>query len=368
MACSNVDVDVSHVSALTRAARKQMHGMHHARAVELLARALAAAEALGQPDCLVVASLRQVHLDEQFTMVATDCDCDGDDASKLAAAIALLSTLEAHLPAVFETLERRRAQGTLCAGRCRAHEVAWSAGFAYAEALPRVDEASRKKDSSDEEHKPLYSQHVGVEAYFAAAKTAVRISAWLMQARPQPDPLTAACLTFIERALQFALQPVSVEHGDQTFKMVTSVESFFLHNFRKDLLPHLKPEAPGCAGVLVAWRDLERNGPLLRWLLGDKMRANIERLDTAHADAQAAKDARTPLRSCALPSCDAREAHVAHFKKCGACGVVFYCSKEHQTEHWPAHKAACKAARKAAANNGQAAGEGSASSSQQGDA
>ena len=76
------------------------------------------------------------------------------------------------------------------------------------------------------------------------------------------------------------------------------------------------------------------------------------------ADAQAAQNKGAPLRACALPSCGAREAHVAHFKKCSACSQVVYCSKQHQTEHWPAHKAACKAARKAAS---QAAADGGAS-------
>jgi hypothetical protein len=54
------------------------------------------------------------------------------------------------------------------------------------------------------------------------------------------------------------------------------------------------------------------------------------------------------LRRCALASCDAVEAHVAHFKTCAGCRGVAYCSKEHQSADWRSHKAACKAARDAA--------------------
>jgi hypothetical protein len=57
------------------------------------------------------------------------------------------------------------------------------------------------------------------------------------------------------------------------------------------------------------------------------------------------------LRICALASCAAREAHVSHFSKCGACKTVAYCCKEHQVADWSDHKAACKAARKEAAAN-----------------
>jgi hypothetical protein len=51
------------------------------------------------------------------------------------------------------------------------------------------------------------------------------------------------------------------------------------------------------------------------------------------------------LKSCALASCAAREAHPSHFSKCGACKTVAYCCKEHQQADWPA----CKAARSKAA-------------------
>ena len=62
------------------------------------------------------------------------------------------------------------------------------------------------------------------------------------------------------------------------------------------------------------------------------------------------------LRSCALPGCDAEEAHPTHFKSCAACRTVVYCCREHQVAGWPSHKKACKAARKAAAAEDDEAG------------
>jgi hypothetical protein len=58
------------------------------------------------------------------------------------------------------------------------------------------------------------------------------------------------------------------------------------------------------------------------------------------------------LQQCALAGCASSEVHASHFKRCGACRAVCYCSREHQVEDWPNHKAACKAARKAADSSG----------------
>lgn len=50
----------------------------------------------------------------------------------------------------------------------------------------------------------------------------------------------------------------------------------------------------------------------------------------------AANTATLPTRACGV--CDATEKP----KRCVRCKVVFYCSPEHQTEHYPAHKPACR--------------------------
>ena len=49
------------------------------------------------------------------------------------------------------------------------------------------------------------------------------------------------------------------------------------------------------------------------------------------------------LRSCALPSCDKKEASVQQYKFCSACRSVWYCSEEHGALHWAEHKPVCRA-------------------------
>ena len=163
-------------------------------------------------------------------------------------------------------------------------------------------------------------------------------------------------MNFIEHALLLMLGRKS-DDSELRGVPVTPNEQLFLVSFRERLLPILNPEEPRFAPLLAAWRDLEQRG-MLHLFQVEQTRELQERFTKSFIDAQAAKDAGVPLRACALPACGAREAHVMLFKKCSACGSVFYCSQAHQAEHWPAHKAAYKAARKAAS---QAAGEGGAS-------
>jgi hypothetical protein len=62
-------------------------------------------------------------------------------------------------------------------------------------------------------------------------------------------------------------------------------------------------------------------------------------------EARAAADvAARGLHVCALPECGAREAHVAHFKRCGRCRQAVYCCPEHAAVHWrQGHKRECAA-------------------------
>ena len=251
------------------------------------------------------------------------------------------------VPNVLEPLERRRVAGTLRPGCCRAHEVAWWADSMRA-AVRHLSGGERNVD----EDITQVAQRVGVDAYFAAAREAVKISTTILL-QTQPDaPRLELYLTTVERALRLSLlrEPLSPSPG-------STDEPLFLGHVRLVLLPHLRPQVSRCARVLDAWRDLERSG-LLDQMRIEETRQFSKRLGNTMKEKRTAKEARVPLRSCELPSCGAREEHVAHFKKCAACGGVVYCSKAHQAEHWPAHKAACKAARKAAS---QAAGAGGAS-------
>ena len=190
---------------------------------------------------------------------------------------------------------------------------------------------------------------IGVFSYFAAARVAVFASLPCPASGSMPEePLFGRCLNLIEHALRLTLGWESDE-GEVHYVCITASTLIFLNDFRKLLLPFLNLlEEPRFAHILAAWRGVEQSG-LLQEMALKQIRDRTVYINESLADAQADKDAGVPLRACALPSCGAREAHVAHFKKCSACGQVVYCSKAHQTEHWPAHKAACKAARKAAA-------------------
>ena len=352
------DVDVSDVCALTRAARKPANLHRHARGAEQYERALVAAEALRQPDCLIVASLRHMHLVAQSkALVAGRPDEDNPGAS--ATLVAYLALCKARLPAVVEALERRRASGTMLPGRCRAHEVVWYADLLRTDLshLPADSEHRPPDEGAAMLHVSQAAQQVGLDAYFDAARTVVVTLCGRLTTHPPNDLFQASCLTYAEHALRLVLQCAT---GELNNVFLSSKESFFVDAFRKALLPLLTPHVLGCARVLAAWHDLEKSGEL-HTLDHEELRKSAVRIQEQLVNAQAAKDARVPLHTCALPSCGAREAHVALFKKCSACGAVVYCSKQHQAEHWPAHKAACKAARKAAAADKQAAGEGGAS-------
>jgi hypothetical protein len=52
----------------------------------------------------------------------------------------------------------------------------------------------------------------------------------------------------------------------------------------------------------------------------------------------AADVSRHGLRRCALPACDAQEAHPKLFKLCGRCRGAAYCCAGHSKEDWKRHK------------------------------
>ncbi len=63
--------------------------------------------------------------------------------------------------------------------------------------------------------------------------------------------------------------------------------------------------------------------------------------------------ARHGLRRCALPTCDAQEAHPKLFKLCGRCRGAAYCCAQHSKEDWKRHKRedGCTATSEASAAN-----------------
>jgi hypothetical protein len=112
-------MDVSAVAALYNKSLDLEHNGHTARSDEYLARALAAAQALGAEDCLIVASLQLNQADALFC-AAFDTTARGTPAT----AQLVASMVPPYLAAV-ATLQRRSAAGTLLAGTCRPAEEEW---------------------------------------------------------------------------------------------------------------------------------------------------------------------------------------------------------------------------------------------------
>ena len=191
MAQAKGAIDISHVCKLTRAARKHDFGGHCERAVELYERAVAAAEALRQPDCLIVARIRCWCLDTQYRVIASSLlGDDSVDAWRRAAGQAL-AVFQAHLPGVLETLERRRAAGTLLPGRCRAYEVACGADCV------RTDPRLSGEPEPDDGCISHSAQHVGVSAFFAAARLVpLALRPCTVPGVVPDEPLLGRCLNY----------------------------------------------------------------------------------------------------------------------------------------------------------------------------
>jgi hypothetical protein len=103
--------------------------------------------------------------------------------------------------------------------------------------------------------------------------------------------------------------------------------------------------------LLDRWQRFTRSGVLKKRdaIAGA---AHKESFASARLAAREGRLTTATLKCCSLQSCAARELHSGHFKRCSACHITVYCSREHQLEDWRAHKPACKAARKAAAAEG----------------
>jgi hypothetical protein len=83
----------------------------------------------------------------------------------------------------------------------------------------------------------------------------------------------------------------------------------------------------------IALRELQQHNDALRQ--GTVSGAEL----LASRQERSAEDvARHGLRRCALPACDAQEAHPKLFKLCGRCRGAAYCCAGHSKEDWKRHK------------------------------
>jgi hypothetical protein len=335
-------VDVSRVVALTNKAAMLEGKAHFARTAEIYAEAVTAAQALKQPDCLIVAHLHAAHANA----LLGHADTAGVPEARRVE-LRRIAFLEL-LPQAMASLQRRLATDTLLAGVCRPYEVAWSvATIAHADALG-ANRRNTVRPPPTAEETSAWSAYVGYDAYMLTAGLAFELCSlatdlsFTRALLQLPEATAVACSVFVERG--FDVIPLRTEG-------ISMIEAALVRNaqitFDEKQCFHTTSSNEWQARILAAWRRLQSSGVLQR--RGILQAVNRVKAYNTHQSATAAATAAARgLHFCALHTCGAQEVHASHFKRCSACLSVVYCCKAHQVQDWPAHKAACRAARKAA--------------------
>jgi hypothetical protein len=333
-------VDVSRVVALTNKATTLDSRGHFARAAEVYAEAVTAAQALHQPDCVVVAQLQASHANA----LVGHANMAGVPEARCRELMrcALLELL----PAAMASLQRRMAAGTLLAGACRPHEVAWwAAKTAHDEALAANMPNAAVCEPFTAEELSAWTAYVGYDAHMLTARIALQLCAlctdsYTARALNLPEATAVACSVFLERAFDM----IELRTGAASLLEIGLVRNAQIVEKNQQCF---RASSEWQARILAAWRRLQSSDVLQR--RGILQGVSCVTAHCTHADATAAAAiAARGLHFCALRSCGAQEVHASQFKRCSACLTVVYCCKEHQVQDWPAHKAACRAARKAA--------------------
>jgi hypothetical protein len=311
---------------------------HFLRAADVYSRAVAAAQALGHEDCLLVARMQI----SRAEMLASHANLPTLPLEAVGAASR--EAYESLLPTAMATLQRRRGAGTLLPGALRPHEATF-----WEEAAPR--EAALVGLTLA--HPAASAQQYGYQLFVQAARLAVfHAIACENAARQMPAVWEDLQLGLLADALELLTQHRTAAGAPPGWH---TSEAGLLQVAQRLVTLYRTPGRTGAPAVrectarfAAAWARVEASGLLRHPQFETLARVQMaRRTATAEAAERAAtSDAR---RTCALAGCGAREVHASQFKRCGACQAVCYCSKEHQVEHWPSHKAACKAARKAAA-------------------
>jgi hypothetical protein len=238
------------------------------------------------------------------------------------------------MPQAMAVLERRRLAGTLLPGKCALHEVEYARQVYVAAGV--------------ENNTPV-AQFVGYQAYLKAAHVqlhSTRYPAVLSQFTTAQTQQIISCGA-IALDMMSALRTKKGELADFNYEaLLLHIATGVVQNHADFHVSGMHRNAMAAAlGRLEASGVIEERG--LRVILLDTVLGRDQREAKVQADVET-----RGLLACA--HCGAREVHVAQFKRCSACKVPRFCSKDCQLAHWPSHKAACKAARKAAA--GAAAG------------
>ena len=141
---SGGDTDVAPVLALCAAALDLSSKGHLSRAADRWQQAVFAAQALGHPDCVVVAWCQLEAAQNELAQIAVqDAPAKEKNRLRFQRKVALTATV---LPA----LRRRRAAGTLAPGACREWEERFRVGRAQLNTQVTVEGAAATVDQMDE--------------------------------------------------------------------------------------------------------------------------------------------------------------------------------------------------------------------------
>jgi hypothetical protein len=205
-------VDVSRVVALSNKAATLASKGQYARTAEIHAEAVTAAQALHQPDCLIVAHLQAAHADALLAHANTA----GVPAARRAE-LMRFAFLEL-LPAAMASLQRRMAAGTLLAGACRPYEVAWNAAkTVHANALmAKTPNAAAAHVPPTAEAISAWSAYVGYDAYMRTAGIALQLCSLAPDvdaARTPAEPAGSDDRNCVQRVCGARLRHDAAAHG-----------------------------------------------------------------------------------------------------------------------------------------------------------
>jgi hypothetical protein len=306
---------------LKRAANKADTLSRFARAEELYKRALAAAELALPRDSLIIAAL----LGALSTAHITNAAQASPDSPHAVAERTDLYQRSFHL------LHARWHAGTLFTPT--AEEVAYLV---------------------EDEYPFLPAQMCGAFFYILVAELLVR----LHRLFPPRTPAEAeARLQGIYGALRVALEADArgmLERHPRTgqawtassrgFAMVALLKSamhllvtFALSN-EAGLLLRMRATCGLSPAEETALRQLAERHKAAHQCYEQQLPKHIKDAEARQHQTAAADAARHGLRRCALPSCDAQEAHPKLFKLCGRCRGAAYCCAQHSKEDWKRHK------------------------------
>ena len=333
-------VVLDRVAALCQKAQELVLKGHFMRAAENFGLAAEAANALGEDNIVAVhMMLQRGNALGAYAMTAAERGIDPRT----------LATYRAENVTSFSSgvkaLERRRAAGTLLAGKCAAVEEQWY----FREFVQRINNACLA--DADLSSKGAL---VGYDEYLRSAAGVTKpLKAATLFANECSYAQLLSFTEHIVHAAELMQQPqrrggVTLEHEAWFARaLCDTVEAGVETGLDASLVKQLTD----------AWQQLQRSGVLQERNLEERMWLESPAFKDYKQRCMNAIMA-PGLRHCALSSCGVKEAHPQHFKACAACRRVVYCCKEHQSQDWPAHKAACKAARKAKAESQQAGPSG----------